>query len=130
MAGTGYVGLSSGILLAQHNEVIDNSAKPSDKFDASNPYPPILSTPCRIYNIGNNSPVQLLDLTKTLETAIEKKAEKNYLPMQDGDVVSTYADVSDLINDFGYKPDTSLKVGIERFVEWYREFYGESNDKL
>ncbi len=81
------------------------------------------STLSNVYNIGHNAPVNLMEFIETLENALEKKAEKNYLPMQDGDVVSTYADVSDLINDFGYKPDTSLKVGIERFVEWYREFY-------
>jgi UDP-glucuronate 4-epimerase len=105
-------------------KVIDNPAKPSDKFDANNPDPSISTAPYRIYNIGNNSPVQLLDFIKTLEKAIGKEATKNFMDMQDGDVVSTYADVSDLINDFGYKPDTSLEVGIERFVKWYREFYG------
>lgn len=104
-------------------KVIDNPAKPSDKFDANNPDPSISNAPYRIYNIGNNSPVQLLDFIKTLEIAIGKEAVKNFMDMQDGDVVSTYADVSELINDFGYKPDTSLEVGIERFVKWYREFY-------
>ena len=104
-------------------KVIDNPAKASDKFDANNPDPSISTAPYRIYNIGNNSPVQLLDFIKTLEIAIRKEATKNFMDMQDGDVVSTYADVSDLINDFGYKPDTSLEVGIERFVKWYKEFY-------
>jgi len=104
-------------------KVIDNPAKSSDKFDANNPDPSISTAPYRIYNIGNNSPVQLLDFIKTLEKAIGKEATKNFMDMQDGDVVSTYADVSDLINDFGYKPDTSLEVGIERFVKWYKEFY-------
>ena len=104
-------------------KVIDNPAKPSDKFDANNPDPSISTAPYRIYNIGNNSPVQLLDFIKTLEKAIGKEATKNFMDMQDGDVVSTYADVSDLINDFGYKPNTSLEVGIERFVKWYKEFY-------
>ncbi|MDQ1264264.1 MAG: UDP-glucuronate 4-epimerase, partial [Campylobacterota bacterium] len=79
----------------------------------------------RIYNIGNNSPVQLLDFIKTLENVLGKEAKKEFLPMQDGDVVSTYADVSDLINDFGYKPNTPLKSGVEKFVKWYREFYRE-----
>ena len=104
-------------------KVIDNPAKQSDKFDANNPDPSISTAPYRIYNIGNNSPVQLLDFIKTLEIAIGKEATKNFMDMQDGDVVSTYADVNDLINDFGYKPDTSLEVGIERFVKWYKEFY-------
>ena len=108
-------------------KVIDNPAKPSDRFDANNPDPSISSAPYKIYNIGNNSPVQLLDFIKTLEIAIGKEATKNFMDMQDGDVVSTYADVSDLINDFGYKPDTSLEVGIERFVKWYKEFYTDKN---
>ncbi|ABB44172.1 NAD-dependent epimerase/dehydratase [Sulfurimonas denitrificans DSM 1251] len=104
-------------------KVIDNQSTPSQKFDAATPNPSISSAPYKIYNIGNNSPVQLLDFIKTLENAIGKEAQKNFLPMQDGDVVSTYADVTDLMNDFGYKPETSLKVGIEKFVKWYREFY-------
>ncbi len=78
-----------------------------------------------IYNIGNNAPVSLMDFIQTIEIAIGKVATKNFLPMQDGDVESTYADVSGLINDFGYKPDTELKDGIEEFVKWYKEFYGE-----
>ena len=79
----------------------------------------------KVYNIGNNSPVQLLDFIKILENSLGKVAVKNFMDMQDGDVVSTYADVSDLINDFGYKPDTSLEVGIDRFVKWYKEFYSD-----
>ena len=81
-----------------------------------------------IYNIGNNSPISLMEFIETIETSIGKKAEKNFLPMQDGDVVSTYADVSGLINDFGYKPDTKLADGIGEFVKWYREFYGEKEN--
>lgn len=79
---------------------------------------------CNVYNIGNNAPVSLMEFIETLEEALGKKAEKNFMPMQDGDVVSTYADVSGLINDFGYKPDTSLDVGVEKFVEWYKSFFG------
>ncbi|MFA5462137.1 MAG: NAD-dependent epimerase [Sulfurimonas sp.] len=104
-------------------KVIDNPSAPSQNFNATNPNPSISSAPYKIYNIGNNSPVQLLDFIKTLENTIGKEAQKNFLPMQDGDVVSTYADVSDLINDFDYKPDTSLEIGIERFVKWYKGFY-------
>jgi len=64
-----------------------------------------------------------MEFIETIENSIGKKAEKNFLPMQDGDVVSTYADVSGLINDFGYKPDTQLADGICEFVKWYKEFY-------
>ena len=104
-------------------KVIDNPAKSSNSFDAENPNPDRSSAPYRIYNIGNNAPVQLLDFIETLEKSIGIDAKKNFLPMQDGDVVSTYADTSDLIKDFGYKPDTKLADGIEQFVKWYREFY-------
>ncbi|MBL0721651.1 MAG: NAD-dependent epimerase/dehydratase family protein, partial [Sulfurovum sp.] len=78
---------------------------------------------CNIYNIGNNSPLPLMTFIETIEQALGKKAEKNFIPMQDGDGVRTYADVSGLIDDFGYKPDTKLSDGIEQFVKWYREFY-------
>jgi len=74
-----------------------------------------------IYNIGNNAPLSLMEFIETLENALGKKAEKNYMPMQDGDVVSTYADVSGLIDDFGYKPETKLVDGIGEFVKWYRK---------
>ena len=77
----------------------------------------------KVYNIGNNSPVNLMEFIKTLEKAIGKEAKKDFLPMQDGDVESTYADVSGLINDFGYKPNTKLDDGIFNFVKWYKEFY-------
>lgn len=83
------------------------------------------STLYKIYNIGNNAPVQLLDFIKTLEKSLGKEAKKNFMDMQDGDVASTYADVSGLINDFNYKPDTDLAEGIGEFVKWYREFYGQ-----
>lgn len=86
-------------------------------------YSPSLNPNYRIYNIGNNAPVSLMDFIKTLERSIGKEAIKNFMPMQDGDVVSTYADVSDLIKDFDYKPDTKLSNGIEEFVTWYKDFY-------
>jgi len=107
-------------------KVIENPAKPlnNSEIDSLSNLPSDRSSaPYRIYNIGNNSPVQLLDFIKTLENAIGKEAIKNFMDMQDGDVVSTYADVTDLINDFGYKPETSLEAGIDAFVKWYREFY-------
>lgn len=108
-------------------KVIDNPVQPfrHSELDSESNLPADRSTaPYRIYNIGNNAPVQLLDFIKTLEKSLGKEAKKNFMEMQDGDVVSTYADVSGLIDDFGYKPDTSLDVGVEKFVEWYRNFYG------
>jgi len=108
-------------------KVIDNPAKINENFDAQNPNPDISSAPYRIYNIGNNAPVQLLDFIETLENKIGIEAKKNFMDMQAGDVVSTYADTNDLINDFNYKPDTKLADGISEFVKWYRKFYEKEN---
>ncbi|AFZ01134.1 NAD-dependent epimerase [Calothrix sp. PCC 6303] len=77
----------------------------------------------KIYNIGNNKPVGLLRFIQLIESAMGKKAEKNFLPMQPGDVTATYADVDDLIRDIGFKPSTSIEEGIERFVQWYQGYY-------
>lgn len=91
--------------------------------------PPAPSAKHKIYNIGNNAPVQLLEFIKMLEHALGKEAKKNFMEMQDGDVKATYADVTDLMNDFGYKPDTPLEVGTQRFVEWYKEFYEKGAER-
>lgn len=107
-------------------KIIDNPAKISNNYDPNNPSPDISSAPYRIYNIGNNSPVQLLDFIETLEEAIGINAKKDFMPMQDGDVESTYADVKDLMKDFGYKPETNLKEGITHFVDWFKKFYGST----
>ncbi|EDX86474.1 NAD dependent epimerase/dehydratase family [Synechococcus sp. PCC 7335] len=84
------------------------------------------NAPYKIYNIGNHSPVTLMDFITTIEVAMGKKAEKIMLPMQPGDVPVTYADVQDLMDDVGFKPSTPLSVGIQKFVDWYREQYGVS----
>ena len=78
----------------------------------------------KVYNIGNNSPVELGQFIATIEGALGKTASKNMLPMQAGDVLATYADVDDLMADVGFRPSTPLQVGIEKFVEWYRQYYG------
>ena len=104
-------------------KVIDKPAKVDPNWDAKNPTPDSSSAPYRVYNIGNNAPVALMAFIETIENALGKVAKKEMLPMQDGDVVSTYADTSDLMKDFGYKPDTKLDDGIKAFVTWYREFY-------
>jgi len=82
------------------------------------------SPPYRLYNIGSNAPVKLMDYIAELERAFGRKAELNLLPMQPGDVPDTFADVSDLVDAVGYKPDTSLRDGIDAFAEWYRDYYG------
>lgn len=79
----------------------------------------------KVYNIGNNKPEKLMDFIHTLEEAIGQEAKKEYLPMQPGDVYQTYADVSDLIRDFDFKPDTSIKEGLGQFAKWYKEYYGK-----
>ncbi len=85
--------------------------------------PQSTKTPYKIYNIGNNAPVKLMDFIETLEEKIGKTAEKNMMDMQPGDVYSTYADTSELIKDMGYKPKTPLKEGISEFIDWYQKFY-------
>jgi len=110
-------------------KVIDNPAQISSEWNPKEPNPSVSSAPFKIYNIGNNAPVALMEFIETIEHALGKKAEKNFMPMQDGDVVSTYADTSELINDFDYKPNTDLRSGISEFVEWYRKFYFDSGEK-
>ncbi|MCL4136924.1 UNVERIFIED_CONTAM: hypothetical protein GTU68_038663 [Idotea baltica] len=102
---------------------LDNVATANPDWDSNKPDPATSSAPFRVYNIGNNKPVDLEHYIHVLEECLGKKAEKNLLPLQPGDVPDTYADVSDLIKDVDYKPDTSVEDGIARFVEWYREYY-------
>ncbi|WP_019866614.1 NAD-dependent epimerase [Methylovulum miyakonense] len=103
--------------------VIDKPAQPNIGWAGETPDPGTSTAPYRVYNIGNNSPVHLLTFIETLEQCLGKTAIKNLLPLQLGDVPDTYADVSDLVNDLDYKPDTLLADGIQRFVEWYKDFY-------
>ena len=81
------------------------------------------SAPYRIYNIGNNQPVELLYFIEVLENALGKKAIKEMLPMQPGDVPETYADIDDLVADVGFKPSTSIEEGISRFADWFKWYY-------
>lgn len=103
--------------------VIDKPAQVNPGWTGENPDPGTSLAPYRIYNIGNNNPVNLLTFIETLEKCLGKEAIKNLLPLQPGDVPDTYADVSDLVNDLGYKPGTLLETGIRNFVEWYKNFY-------
>lgn len=104
-------------------KVLDRPAKPNPYWSSNAPDPGTSTAPYRVYNIGNNTPVHLLDFIQALEEAIGKKAEKNLLPMQPGDVPDTYADVADLIAEFDYKPNTSINDGVNAFVEWYKGYY-------
>lgn len=102
---------------------IDNKAKPNLQWDSHNADPASSKAPYKIYNIGNNDPVELMDYIKAIEIKLGKEIKKNYLPLQPGDVPATYADVSDLIKDFDYKPSTSVNEGVAKFVQWYIDYY-------
>lgn len=104
--------------------VTDRIAAPNPAWSGDAPDPGTSSAPYKIYNIGNNNPVELMKFIEVLEDVLGKKAKKNLLPLQQGDVPATYADVDDLMKDVGFKPDTSVEVGIKRFVGWYRGYYG------
>ncbi len=103
--------------------VIDNPPKGNLNWSGKNPDPSSSKAPYKIYNIGNNAPVGLMDFIEEIEKKIGKKARKNFLPLQPGDVKSTYADVSDLIEDLGYKPQTPIREGISNFIDWYLDYY-------
>ncbi len=103
--------------------VSDNVPTGNPNWSGDHPDPATSKAPYRVYNIGNNQPVELLHMIETLEKCLGKTAEKNFLPMQPGDVPATYADVDDLMRDVGFKPATPIEVGIERFVSWYREYH-------
>ena len=103
---------------------LDHTAAPNPQWNGNHPDPGTSAAPYRLYNIGNNNPVELLHLIEVLENALGRKADKNYLPMQPGDVPATYADVDDLSRDVGFRPATSIEEGVARFVAWYRDYFG------
>lgn len=103
--------------------VLDKTPKPNPNYSEFDSDPGTSSAPYKIYNIGNNKPVELMHFIEALEAALGKKASKNMLPMQPGDVPETYADIDDLEKDTGFKPNTPIEVGISRFIEWYRSYY-------
>ncbi|MBI5181078.1 MAG: NAD-dependent epimerase [Nitrospirae bacterium] len=104
--------------------VADKIPQPDLKWSGDKLDPSRSRAPYRIYNIGNNNPVELMKFIEVLEKALGKEASKNLLPIQLGDVPATYADVDDLIRDVGFKPATSIENGIKRFVEWYKDYFG------
>jgi UDP-glucuronate 4-epimerase len=97
--------------------------EPDPKWHGDTPDPGSSYVHYKIYNIGNNSPVELMDFITALENIVGMKAKKELLEMQPGDVAATYADIDDLSRDVGFRPDTPIEIGIERFVSWYREYY-------
>ena len=106
--------------------VLDRPAPPNPDWSCSKPDAGSSQAPWRVYNIGNSSPVELMDYIGAIETALGKKAEMEMLPLQLGDVPDTYADVTDLVEQFHYKPATPVDQGVANFVEWYRDYFTES----
>ena len=103
--------------------VMDRPAQTNPDWSGDQPDPGTSSAPYRVYNIGNNKPVELMHLIETLEQALGKVAEKNFMPIQPGDVPATWANVDDLSNDVGFRPETPIEVGVQKFVDWYLEYY-------
>ena len=103
--------------------VSDNVATSNPEWNSDKPDPATSKAPYRLYNVGNNSPVELMYFIEQIEKNLNKKADKNYLPLQAGDVPATYANVDALINYVGYSPSTSIESGIENFIKWYKDYY-------
>lgn len=103
--------------------VTDKIAESNRNWNGNNPDSATSYAPYKLYNIGNNNPVELMRFIEVIEDCLGTKANKNLMPIQPGDVPATYADVDDLIKDVGFKPETSIEEGVKRFVEWYREYY-------
>ena len=106
--------------------VSDRVAAPNPSWSGERPDPGTSKAPCKLYNIGNHNPVELLYFIKVLEMAVGQPARMRLLPMQPGDVPATYADVDDLRRDVGFKPSTTIEEGVHRFVDWYRRYYGRT----
>lgn len=98
-------------------------AQPNPAYDKNHADPATSHAPYQLYNIGNQAPVDLMEFIAAIEECLGKKAEKNYMPMQAGDVPATYADVDDLVRDVGFKPSTPIREGVKKFVSWYRDYY-------
>ncbi len=103
--------------------VLDRPAVANNAWQAKTPDPATSAAPWRVYNIGNNKPVELMDYIAALEKALGKTSKKQMLPIQSGDVPDTYADVLDMVSEFHYKPETTVGEGINRFVSWYRQYH-------
>jgi UDP-glucuronate 4-epimerase len=103
--------------------VIDHPAKGNSDWSGQSPDPSCSKAPYKIYNIGNSNPVELMDFIEAIEQALGKKAQKNMMPIQPGDVPATWANVDDLVEDLDYQPNTTVQEGVQRFIDWYKDFY-------
>ncbi len=106
--------------------VLDRTAEPDPCWNGAKPDPASSSAPYRVYNIGNNQPVELMHFIACLERSLGRTAQKRFLPMQPGDVPDTYADIEALATDVGFRPSTPIEVGVERFVAWFKGYYGHN----
>ena len=106
-----------------YGSLLDRVPVANSAWTGENPDPGTSKAPYRLYNIGNNEPVELMRYIEVLEDCLGRKAEKKLLPLQPGDVPDTYADVDDLVRDVDYRPNTSIEVGVAKFVDWYRAYY-------
>ena len=105
------------------SRLVEKKAKENPEWSGKNPDPSSSYAPYKVYNIGNNSPVNLMDFIEAIEEKVGKKAIKNFMPLQAGDVPATYADVEDLYRDIDFRPETSIKEGVGKFVDWYIDYY-------
>jgi len=108
--------------------VLGRLPQANPNWSGAAPDPGTSSAPYKIYNIGNNNPVELIEFIEVIEAALGKRAQKEFMDLQPGDVVATYADVDDLMQDVGFKPTTPIEVGVGRFVQWFKDFYGYNKD--
>lgn len=113
-----------GDIIEGITRVMAKLPKPNPIWNGDDPDPGTSYTHYKIYNIGNNNPVELTQFIEILEKVLKKKAKKEFLDLQPGDITATYADIDSLIKDVGFKPQTSIEIGIERFVSWYKDYYG------
>ena len=111
-------------IIAGITGTLDRPALKNAAWDGKKPDPGTSLAPWRVYNIGNQQPIELLDYIAAIEDSLGKKAEMNLLPLQPGDVVDTFADVEALVEDVGYRPSVPVKEGIDRFIRWFKEYYG------
>ena len=103
--------------------LVERAPSSNSKWSSEEPDPGSSAAPWRVYNIGNNNPVELLEVVRLLEEAIGMKAKRELLPMQPGDVPATFANVDDLMRDVGFKPATDIKAGIKRFIAWFKDYH-------
>lgn len=111
------------------SRLVQKPAQPNPEWTGDNPDPSSSYAPYKIYNIGNNSPVRLMEFVEAIENKLGKVAKKNYMDLQQGDVPETYANVDDLFNNIDFKPETTIQDGVNNFVDWYLEYYGEIDKK-